>query len=280
MTNEQYHADASRISKSGLDKINRSPAHYWESYLNPNRREREEKDYFLKGTASHALILEPNVFHSEYYLFDDSEKVAELERNGSKRPRLTSEYKSWKEGVIMENEGLTPLPPQDYEYYSRILDAVHSHPAARAFLQKGVAEKTFFWEDFETGAPCKCRPDFLDVNNDIIVDLKFVKDASKNGFGRAAYNHRYHVQAPFYLDGVLASESDFIPQGFVFIAVEKEPPYAVAVYLAEGEVLQLGRREYTRNLETYMECINSGRWPSYNESISPLSLPNYAFKNY
>jgi len=277
MTNQQYHADTTRISKSGLDLIRRSPAHYYAHYLSPNKLERVETQALFTGTASHALILEPDKFDAEYYLFDDSHKVAELERNGAKRPRLTKEYKEWMAEIEAENIGRVALPPKDYEYYRQIQNSLNNHSAARALLSNGVAETTVVWEDFETGAPCKCRPDWLDYSSRLIVDLKFVADASPQGFGKASYNHRYYVQAPFYTDGVLASALDFIPVGFAFIAVEKTPPYAVAVYFTPAEVMSLGRRHYTEDLETYMECRRSGVWPAYPEQIQELNLPRWAF---
>ena len=40
MTNEDYHADTSAISASGLKLFMRSPAHYYAAYLGPNRADR------------------------------------------------------------------------------------------------------------------------------------------------------------------------------------------------------------------------------------------------
>lgn len=281
-TNEQYHADTSRISKSGLDKINKSPYHYWESYLSPNKIEREETEGMATGTASHALILEPELFEKNYFLFDDSEKVAELERLGAKSPRAKKEYKEWRKGIELDNEGKKPLPPKDYDYYRALQDAIYKHSAASSLMGNGIAEQTVIWEDFETKAPCKCRPDWLNYSDRLIVDLKFVVDANPEGFGKAALNHRYDVQAPFYLDGVLASDLDFVPQGFVFIAVEKQnpSPEKVGVYFADADIMTLGRRKYTNNLETYMECRRTGIWHGYGQGFQPMKLPAWAFKKY
>ena len=66
MTNEDYHADTSAISASGLKLFMRSPAHYYATYLDPNRIERSPTPAMRVGTATHCAILEPERFSAEY----------------------------------------------------------------------------------------------------------------------------------------------------------------------------------------------------------------------
>lgn len=276
MTNEQYHSDTSRISKSGLDLIRRSPAHYYAHYLAPERQARKESPALHIGSATHCAILEPEKFDAQYYCMDDARIVAEI---GGKNPRATSKYKEWANMQAMLNEGRTALALAEYDAIQRMKEAVHAHPSARLLLQTGIAESTVLFEEPFTGAPCKCRPDWLDEANSLVVDLKTTDDASPEGFGKPAYKYRYHVQAPFYFDGLLASNSDFMPQGFVFIAVEKAPPYNVGVYYAPREVMELGREQYLQDLEVYMSCRASGIWHGYSGELVPLRLPGWAFRS-
>ena len=143
-------------------------------------------------------------------------------------------------------------------------------------LEEGIAEKTIIWDDLATGAPCKARPDFVTqrMGSTFIVDLKTTEDASPRGFSRSAYKYRYHVQAAFYLDGYEQAHG-VTPEAFIFIAVEKNPPYLVACYIYGPEDLSLARETYRANLATYLECRNSNSWPGYPEIINPLELPNY-----
>jgi exodeoxyribonuclease VIII len=105
-----------------------------------------------------------------------------------------------------------------------------------------------------------------------------MEDASPDGFGKSAWNYRYYVQAPFYLDGILESAESMAFDSFLFIAVEKSPPYNVAVYEAGLDVMQRGREAYLKDLDTYMNCIKSGQWPGYSLKAEPLRLPSYAYK--
>jgi hypothetical protein len=60
------------------------------------------------------------------------------------------------------------------------------------------------------------------------------QDASPSGFARSIATFRYHVQASHYLTGLHGAER------FVFIAVEKTAPYAVAVYELDAAAMAAG----------------------------------------
>jgi hypothetical protein len=52
-----YHTDTTRISKSGLDLINRAPALYYERYLNPTAEPQKETPALIIGSAVHCAVL-------------------------------------------------------------------------------------------------------------------------------------------------------------------------------------------------------------------------------
>lgn len=265
LTNEQYHADTSRISKSGLDLIRKSPAHYYAAYLDPNRKPRQDTEAFKVGTAIHCAILEPDQFKKRYLV---APKIDRRTREGKEAGAQLEE--------LLAGGNLILLNHDDYEMCQRIGEKVNEHPVASHLLSSGKAEHSVFWTDPETGAKCKARYDFLS-DTGFITDLKSTQDASPDGFGRSAFKFRYHVQGRFYYDGHLYSTGK-PPRGFAFIAVEKEPPYAVAVYYADEKVLQLGLDEYVPDLQKYVECKNSNQWPAYEQVIKPLTLPAWAFR--
>lgn len=257
--NEAYHSDTSRIGKSGLDLINKAPAKYWEKYLNPNREREKQTEALLIGSATHSLLFEPDKFPNEFVVSPS------FSGEGSKKRR---------EDFLQMNEGKKPISLDVYNDISRMVDSIRKHPLMSELLSGGVAEYRLDWQDDFTGAHCKCKPDFRNVNNGLIIDLKTTEDASEEGFQRSAWKYRYHVQSAFYEDGVRAN---FLPfNGFVFIAVEKEPPYLVNVYFADQDFVSLGRRQYQEDLETYMKCLQSGVWHGYSPEIKPLTPPHWA----
>lgn len=57
MDNNTYHADTSHVSKSGLDKIAITPAHYYHHYIAGHKSEPTRDMHF--GSALHEAIFEP-----------------------------------------------------------------------------------------------------------------------------------------------------------------------------------------------------------------------------
>lgn len=271
--NEKYHADTSRIGKSGLDLINRSPAHYWAQYLDPNRVRKEPTPTQITGTIIHTAILEFDEFLKRYFLLDDAKIVREI---GGGNPRATKKYKEWKSEQLQENEGRQQISKDDYEIAMRSRDAVLAHGAASELITDGIAEDRIDFTEPETGVKCKIKPDWR-RNDEIIVDVKSTLDASPYGFAKSIANYRYDVQAALYSDGLeygLGANCE----GFIFVAVEKEPPFAVGCYYIQPEMIQLAREKYLRNLETYKKCLETGIWPAYGQGIQLIELPGWAKK--
>ena len=142
-------------------------------------------------------------------------------------------------------------------------------------LQGGKPEVSVFWQDEDTGEECRCRPDYWNDGYNIIVDLKTTQDASPTGFAKSIANYRYHVQAAFYMQGVYAATGKY-PERFVFIAIEKEAPFAVGVYEIDADALALGRELYQRDLRTLQQAKQSQQWHAYPKP-QILSLPKWAF---
>ncbi len=260
--NEVYHSDTSRIGKSGLDLIAQSPAKYYAKYLDPNREREKKTPALITGSAFHTLVLESWKFQDEYAVMPN------FQGEGS-----TSKKRDWME----EHAGKDFISLETYMQISRMRDSIMKHPLCDDLLSVGVVEQRLDFEDFETGALCKCKPDFRNTQNGLIIDLKTTEDASEQGFAKSAYNYRYYVQAPFYLDG--AVQNGLAPTGFVFIAVEKDPPYLVNVFHTDDDLMNLGRVTYRRDLEMYMQCVMSGDWPGYTPDIKRLTLPRWAVNN-
>jgi exodeoxyribonuclease VIII len=67
-------------------------------------------------------------------------------------------------------------------------------------------------------------------------------------------------------------------KAFVFIAVEKEPPYAVSLYSLDERSRELGTSQFRADLETLRHCLDADEWPCYGNGIKTLSLPAWSFR--
>ena len=252
LTNAEYHAHPA-ISKSGLDRIDQSPAHYRASLVEP----RKETPALVFGSAAHCWILETDHISERYVIAPEG-----IDR------RTKDGKAAWSR---MEASGKTIISVDDAETLENMLASVHSHPVANELLDNGIAESSVFAELL--GVPVKCRPDWLH-DNSVIVDLKTTDNAGPNAFAKSCASYRYHVQAAFYSD--ICREIGLDIKAFVFLAVEKNPPYAVSVYELDSDSIEVGRTLYQRNLETYRRCLEADHWPAYSQSIETLSLPRWA----
>lgn len=197
------------------------------------------------------------------------EMAAWLNANG-KPVKLWSDVKAAWDAVNTDRQILNQ---QQWDAVHMAANAIKNHPAASKLIGAGKAEQSVYWNDPVTGELCRCRPDWWRDDN-IVVDLKTTENASKEGFAKSIANFRYDVQAAFYLDGIEKATGKR-PRGFVFVAIEKKPPFAVGVYVLDAETLDVARAVYQKDLESYAACQKTGEWPGYGDKIQTINMPGW-----
>jgi exodeoxyribonuclease VIII len=254
ISNADYHADPA-ISASQLKEISRSPYHYWSRYLDPNRVAMVPTAAMRFGSLAHCAVLEPDELSKRYQLAPD---------------RRTKEGKA---AVIeMAAAGIEAVSEADLAQALQIADAVRSNSTAALLLSNGAPEQSFWWDDVSTGLRCKCRPDWLSADGATIVDLKTCVDASPAGFAKSVAQWSYQVQSAHYLCGTLAKR-------FIFVAVEKQFPYAIGVYELDAEALVHGSITRHNALQRMQDARALNEWPGYTDGIQTLQLPGWALKD-
>lgn len=252
LSNADYHAGPA-ISKSGLDLIARSPAHY------RFREKREATRAMVIGSALHAAILEPDVFADQYMLLKNVQD------------RRAAEY---KQAVAIHGAEFV-LTGAEADYVAGMQAAAQANAYMRNMLgQPGRAELSVLTRDPVTGVDVKCRFDWL-TDSGVPLDLKTTLDARADAFSRSVANYRYHVQAAFYLD-VWEWETGEQLERFEFAAIEKAMPHAIGIYRLDDEAMREGRRLYREALNTYADCLERDEWPAYDTEPQWLCLPQWA----
>lgn len=268
MNDHHYHRSP-RIGRSGLQLFARSPRHYWAEYLDPNRVWKEPTKAMRIGTALHSAVLEPETV---------KEKIAIEPDRWPTKAECGVSIEQQKLEFYQQNRRKTILTSTEQSLVKSMYTAVMSHPVAVELLgRRGEIEKVGLFDHPLTGSPSKIKPDKYILDENLVIDLKTTDDASAGSFAKSCVNYWYHVQSAWYLDGLHAING-VMPRGFVFIAVEKEPPYAVAIYYAPPEMIELGRKIYQRHLVAYEKCRQADDWPGYPEEFQPINLPFWAYK--
>ena len=153
LTSEAYHSSEG-ISKSGLDLVMRSPAHYRFADKRESTRAMEI------GTALHCAILEPERFATDYMMLKEV------------TDRRASAYKEackvWSaERVLTGTEA---------DKVAGMQESVRSNPHLAEYMQSaGRYELSVFATDPVTGVLVRCRFDKL-TDSGLAVDLKKTQD--------------------------------------------------------------------------------------------------------
>lgn len=228
----------------------KTPAHFHAHIT--DQTEREETRALLIGTLCHLAVLEPDKLPQAFVVRPEGIDLR------------TKDGKAWKESV-----GDTPiLDANEAKMLSGMTASVAKHPAACELLANSKKEVSMF-ATHRTGLRLKGRIDVL--GDGFIADVKTAEAGDSANFASAIFRYGYHVQAAMYCH--LASVEDFR-----FIAVEKTPPYAVAVYQLSIPALQAGMNALNDALDLIAQCEDSGIWPAYSEKQQTIDLPQWAYK--
>jgi hypothetical protein len=174
--------------------------------------------------------------------------------------------------------GRVPILRKEEKAVDEMADAIRSHPLAGRLLSPdaGVNEASFFWIDEPTGVWRRARLDRFTWLGDqlVVVDLKTCESADNESCRKTLANLGYAMQDDTYTTAVRALELHDDP-AFLFVFVEREPPYLVNVVGCADDVIAYGRRLNEKALRIFAECSATDTWPGYGSEITYLSLPGY-----
>jgi hypothetical protein len=259
---DQYHSGPG-ISRSGIQIFRRSPLHYWHNYLRPNIEKEPEPEIITKrnalsfGNAFHTYVLEKDQFGKRYM-------VAE------KHNRTTTVGKKAHAEMLQLKGNKQLLCSETFEEIKLMNAQIDSSPTGSGLIAGALYEKSLFWTDKDTGLLCKVRPDIWHKN--MVVDLKTCCDASPREFKRSVFSYGYYMQAAMIHEALYALY-DINMMDFIFLAIEKDPPYAVAIYQLDELTIQRGVEDFKETLWDMKECFETNFFPSYPDSI--VDLPSY-----
>lgn len=255
----EYHADKGSLSSSGARKLlpPSTPAQFrWEQ-----DHPRESTDAFDLGHAVHTLVL------------GEGAEIAAIDA-------ATWSTKAAKEAREQARaEGKVPLLAKDAEKARAMAASVKGHPLATHLFSRGVAERSIYWRDAETGVMLRARPDWLPERGSgrlVITDLKTSASSDPEEFSKSAAKYGYAIQHAWYCEGARAVGLDDDP-AFVFVVVEKTAPYLVSVIELDQDAVAYGRRMMRRAIDIYAQCVERNDWPGHQDDIHLVSLPKWVF---
>lgn len=223
----------------------------------------KEQQHFNFGSAFHKAILLPNDFELTV-------ARGPIDRRGSKWKQAKNE--------ATDNAQLL-LTSTDYDSVLKIRDTVHSDNGINTLIvnDHSIAESSAFWIDKETGERCKVRPDLVRPDIGIMVDLKTSMSAAQRDFQRSIAKYGYAMQDAAYMHGWSRACGSELT-GFVFLVVEKEPPYEFAIYELDENSVYEGWLQWRKTLDEFHKYKENGLFPGYDREVRKISLPSWSFR--
>lgn len=248
VTYEEY-SQWDAINNTVLWKLkSKSPMHCKEYLDNPP----EPTDALRIGGAMHIRILEPHLFDERYIV---APKVDRRTKVGK------ATWAAFQE-TLKGRECLTQAEFDSIDLMHKRLKEQDAYQYVTG-RDPDDTELAIVWNDEATGILCKAKIDYARRDAFILCDLKSTGDCSEHGFRRSIEKYGYYQQAAFYCDGWQALTGD--APSFLFIAMEKTPPYCCCSYEPDDWTLQAGRNSYREALKLWKDCVDNDNWPGYND---------------
>lgn len=264
MTEKEYRT-APAVSRTELWRLKESPEKCMFYRENPL----PVTPALIFGQALHKAVLEPEDFYKDFAVSPGFN-------------RRTKQGKADYEAFCSANSEKITISADDMAAISTMSEVILRHEFCKTLLS-GDHEVPYFWTDELTGEPCKCRADCITKLNGInyIIDLKTCESAETTAFMKKAIDYGYHVQAAMYTEGVRANLKEDC--NFIFIAIEKKPPYSINILAASDLFMTYGYDKFRELLGVYHECKATGDWYGYlgkfNE-INSLGIPAWIAREY
>ena len=251
ITNAEYHGRKTHLSSTNIRTFKKNRKQFEYSLTHDLVKQTKA---MADGTAVHAFFLERDKFDTDFVI-----KPADMRLNTKAGKEWAQEHQS---KIIIDSE----LGNNLYEMEKSFMDS----PAKLIYDIKGQTELSYFWDDLGT-IKGKCRPDWITNDGEVVVDLKTTTDASPKGFQKSIENWGYHLQLGWYIRGL--RKLGLPAKQFIFIAIEKTPPFCVGVYRADRDMINFAMKELDQLMPEIQTAMVSKEFPDYTPEITSIGLP-------
>lgn len=265
MTDEEYFA-LPAVSQSDVKNALESERKFFENWAgNLNKVSKEPTDAMLFGSALHCLVLEPEEFKSRFNVLPEGTNLR------------TNAGKAIRDEMLATGKPL--LKSEQMEELYEIAKSVRNNVRVEKMLNNTVKEQAIVWFDEEYGVWCKAKADM--VNHHYLADLKTTEDASAEGFNSSVVKYGYHIQDTWYMRGMRALNKPH--QAFMFVAVEKKPPYLVCTHVLDDTYRVIAEEQIREGISIIKEAMKAKdirELESVNDEIKIQSPPQWLLNKY
>lgn len=277
LTNEEYHGDCCdgpSLSASSIKQLVSDPSEYWlNSPLNPDRVKPKENKAFNVGTAAHTMVLEPELLGETISVIPNDI----LASNGALSTKAAKAFVAEQTDL-----GRTVIKESEWQAVCDMADAISANQVVMRAMAGTLNEQSLIVKDEEAGIYIKSRPDQMPQESGrFIVDLKTTDRTGIDAWERSSMvDLRYDIQGGLMLWS-LEKVLGIKPAGVMYVVVCKEPPHRVAVRTLRiasdtgRALLDNGWLDVKQGVATFLECWETGVWPSPWDSVTDIIPPDW-----
>ena len=233
------------------------------------------------GTMVHTALLEPEEFPNRYAVMPSYELERDNVTKGGGVPKSlksTGYYKGKKANFerICADGGTELVAREDYDMALMFGKNIRKDEEAGRFFRRGTSSEAVVIAELH-GVLCKARFDSLaEGEMPTCADIKTAADAHADAFKRSVSKFGYYFQESMYLS--LLRAAGLKSPNFLFIVCDKTPPWEIAVRDLGPRTRQLGALHVKRAIDTYKQCVSSGKWPFFAGGIEEIDLSDFDLK--
>lgn len=210
----------------------------------------KDTDALRFGRALHAMLLEPKTFEQRYTHWD-------TRRQGKKYDEFLAQASLDGKQVL-----------SGYQWFA-------AQEAAKSFCQcvevkpwigAGRAEVSALAPI--AGVQCRGRMDWVDAYG--LPDIKTTMSISRGSFSRDVFKYAYDLKMAVYRELLRINTGE--TKRVALIAIEKEPPFDVAVMELPEAVLDQGLKKALKVIDRLKRAIDEDHWPGVGEDFD-LEVP-------
>lgn len=259
------------LSYSRLKDFRISPKHFI-YYMNNSK---EEKDSWVIGKATEALVFEPENFNKKFMVYE-------------KPPQRTDAAKEQHRLVLEDakKRKVTLIHPDDVKRATLAAQSVMDNNESRQIIEaRRKFQIELKWTDRKTQIPLIGYVDFESYiwDTDFICDFKTTSNADPDVFHRDIFKFDYILQCGCYREGYKRLKYRF--PTMLFIAVETVEPFNVSVNYCDSKFNKRAEEEFIGSLTAFRYCMDKNLWHQGYEfrlfdtlGYFPVSVPPY-YKN-
>lgn len=263
-----YHQDKSWISSTGIIHAKRSLSEY-KLYLDGFYDENDAL-HFSFGNAVELYLIDEAGFFDKVAVAPESKWIEEAlaYKPDLKSPRSSKTFQDYKKEFEKENEGKYIIPDtgeQSFEAVEVLCARCKSDEWISKIIKGAEYQNSIYWIDPETGLQMKTRPDLINRELGIVIDIKTTLDGSPDDFSRTLAKLDYPIQGCVQIEG--AQQSGLIPkvERYFWLVLEKNAPFNATLYEFDMSDVLVVMDELHYQLRKLKGAYENDYWPGYGQ---------------